>query len=290
MDDSIQAHEISIRLGLGTRDRDRDLNHGGRALPLRAALLARATWDEAIEFSRATGLSDPEMWTRGERLRALYHLGEWEDVEEEAVEVLRWVEPTAEGRSKCSRAWSSRMLHVHRGAVDARRRTMSPRCCPGRVKTAFRSSSFRAWRLRRSSPGSGGDEATSLAAVAELEADDSSDADVAVALPCVAGSDRGGLGKIELAQAFLDGTEQPAAWDRSARPAIAPTLAEARGNLGEAAALYREAAERFAEYGSVVERGYALLGLGRCGDAGALREGQAIFERLGAAPVLAIAA
>ncbi len=51
-----------------------------------------------------------------------------------------------------------------------------------------------------------------------------------------------------------------------------------------------DAAARWAEYGSVVEQAYALLGLGRCGDVNALREGQAIFERLGAAPVLAKAA
>ena len=52
----------------------------------------------------------------------------------------------------------------------------------------------------------------------------------------------------------------------------------------------REAAERWDEYGSIVERAYALLGLGRCGDAKALREGEAIFERLGASPVVAQAA
>ena len=51
--------------------------------------------------------------------------------------------------------------------------------------------------------------------------------------------------------------------------------------------LYREAAERWEAYGSVVERGYALLGLGRCGDAKALGEGQAIFAGLGASPVVA---
>jgi len=40
----------------------------------------------------------------------------------------------------------------------------------------------------------------------------------------------------------------------------------------------RRAAERWAEHGSVVERGYSLLGLGRCGDAKALIEGEAIFQ------------
>jgi hypothetical protein len=67
-------------------------------------------------------------------------------------------------------------------------------------------------------------------------------------------------------------------------------VAEARGDEDDAASLYREAAERWDAYGSVVERGYALLGLGRCGDAKALVEGQAVFAALGASPVVARAA
>ena len=42
------------------------------------------------------------------------------------------------------------------------------------------------------------------------------------------------------------------------------------GSSEEAAELYREAAERWRRFGSVVEQAYALLGLGRCGDAKAL--------------------
>jgi len=49
-------------------------------------------------------------------------------------------------------------------------------------------------------------------------------------------------GKIELAEMFLDGSENRAAWDGCARPAARATLAEARGAMSDAAALYREAA------------------------------------------------
>ena len=59
-------------------------------------------------------------------------------------------------------------------------------------------------------------------------------------------------------------------------------LAEARRARTRRHGLYAEAAERWETYGSLVERGYALLGLGRCGDAKALVEGQAIFARLAA--------
>ena len=67
-------------------------------------------------------------------------------------------------------------------------------------------------------------------------------------------------------------------------------LADAHGQTEEAAALYRAAAAGWDEWGSVPERAYALLGLGRCGDEAAAREATAIFERLGARPVLARAA
>ncbi|PWU24813.1 MAG: hypothetical protein C5B48_04490 [Candidatus Rokuibacteriota bacterium] len=41
-------------------------------------------------------------------------------------------------------------------------------------------------------------------------------------------------------------------------------LVEARGDHAEAAALYADAAERWRQFGNVPERGYALLGQGRC--------------------------
>jgi hypothetical protein len=97
-------------------------------------------------------------------------------------------------------------------------------------------------------------------------------------------------GELQLAEAFLEGTEDASAWNTCARLTALAMLAEARGNAVEASVLFREAAERWDEYGSIVERGYALLGVGRCGDAKALREGEAIFSKLGASPVVAQAA
>jgi hypothetical protein len=66
-------------------------------------------------------------------------------------------------------------------------------------------------------------------------------------------------------------------------------LAEARGDLVEAAAIYREAAADWDAFGSVFEQAYALHGLGRCGDEEAAREAAAIFQGLGAAPFSAVA-
>ena len=95
-----------------------------------------------------------------------------------------------------------------------------------------------------------------------------------------------GAGEVELAKRFLEGSENESAWERCARVGAQAMVAEAQGELQEAAALYREAAARWLEYGSVVEQAYSLLGLGRCADAAALRDGETIFARLGASPLV----
>lgn len=71
-------------------------------------------------------------------------------------------------------------------------------------------------------------------------------------------------------------------------------LAEAHGELERAAEQYEDAAERWSEFGFVVERGQALLGAGRCllglsraRDAAVkLEEAREIFARLRARPLV----
>jgi hypothetical protein len=97
-------------------------------------------------------------------------------------------------------------------------------------------------------------------------------------------------GAPELVEALLDGVVPAPGWNTGAIQSASAALAEARGHEREAAALYRDAADSWDAWGSVVERAYALLGHARCGDADAGREADEIFGRLGAVPVLARAA
>ena len=69
-------------------------------------------------------------------------------------------------------------------------------------------------------------------------------------------------------------------------------LAEARGELAAAGDLYAQAARGWKDYGAVLERAYALLGVARCregdgGADGALDEAQAAFAAIGATPLVA---
>jgi hypothetical protein len=99
-------------------------------------------------------------------------------------------------------------------------------------------------------------------------------------------------GELPLAQRLVDGAADvaDAPVSRHMTTAGRAILAEASGRTKEAAVLYAEAAVAWDEWGSVPERAYALLGLGRCGDEDAAREAAAIFERLGAVPFKALAA
>ena len=72
-------------------------------------------------------------------------------------------------------------------------------------------------------------------------------------------------------------------------------MAEADGRLEQALGLYAEAAEGWAGFGHVPERGQALLGVGRCllslgrptEAAAKLREAREVFQGLGARPLVA---
>ena len=98
-------------------------------------------------------------------------------------------------------------------------------------------------------------------------------------------------GHVALAKAFLERPiTETSAWDVCTCLAARALFAEHRDGHDEAAPVHREAAERWYEFGSVIEQAYALIGAGRCGDAKARREGEAIFARLGTSPVLAVAA
>ncbi|MEP7224410.1 MAG: adenylate/guanylate cyclase domain-containing protein, partial [Actinomycetota bacterium] len=290
VDDVREARDIGLRLGLGRTTAVAFNNLADATSHYESLPAGRAVWDEGIAFSRARGLVYAEMWNRGERLEALYHMGDWGELEREADDVSRWIEEHGGGQLEVFAHVYVASALAHGGTVAAAAthiEALLPRAresgdpqvlVPGLATAALVASAE-------------GDGRRALEYVSELD-------DVTRGTSLTWRSQ--GLtwpvriataaGELELAEAFLEGSEHESAWDGCARPTAQAMLAEARGQEGEAATLYAQAAERWGEYGSVVERGYALLGLGRCGDAKALRDGQAIFADLGASPVVSQAA
>jgi tetratricopeptide (TPR) repeat protein len=289
IDDMREARDLGLRLGLG-RDTAISMNNLGDAeswfLGLR---VARETWEQAMVFSQERGLIAAAMWQRGERLRCLYHAGEWDDALAEAAEVRAWDEAGGAGPLEVYARLPSAGIRLHRGDLDgaraevdalvlaARRSGDSQVVVPGLAMAALVESA------------SGG----TRRAIAYLEELDR----ITVPLPawrsfCRVEPVRVAVaaGRLDLAEGFLDDAEWMVGWDTCARHTARAMLCEARGDTDQAAVSYREAAGLWHEYGSLLEQGYALLGLGRCGDDEAAREAGGIFERLGARPVLARAA
>jgi tetratricopeptide (TPR) repeat protein len=289
LEDVRDARDISLRHGLARFASVATNNLADGLLWTVGVEPARETFDEAIAFSHERGLSQLEWWQRGERLRCLYHGGEWEETLEAAQEVLDWAEERGGGPLVVYARVPIASVLVHRGAIDrasdeverllpAAREGGDPQVVvPGHAVAALVASA--SGRIEEA-----------LAHVSELER---ATRDLAFwRSTCLAGPAQIALaaGERELAEGFLEGSDVRGAWSESARATALASLAAARGDTDEAVGLFREAAARWGEWGSVVERAYALLGMGRCGDAAARLEGEAVFERLGASPLVAEAA
>jgi hypothetical protein len=230
------------------------------------------------------------MWARTTRLWYLYELGEWDELLREADEVLRWDRERGGGTQiEVNALISSAPARAQRGNVDEARRDAAmfvPRArevadpqtlIPALVQAAF------AFAV-------GGELNEAVALAAEFGriphqglAEEGAPTMLRI---CVA------AGELSLAQSLVD--RATGAMDSPLSRHVTATgraiLAEVHGRTEEAAILYAEAAAGWDEWGSVPERAYALLGLGRCGDEDAAREAAAIFERLGAVPFKALAA
>jgi class 3 adenylate cyclase/tetratricopeptide (TPR) repeat protein len=91
-------------------------------------------------------------------------------------------------------------------------------------------------------------------------------------------------GATSLLESLIERSRPTEARRRCLYDAARAALAEIRGDLEAAAALYAAAAEGWKAYGSVPEQAQALLGLGRCsGSEAALQAAAALFASLGAA-------
>ena len=98
-------------------------------------------------------------------------------------------------------------------------------------------------------------------------------------------------GELELAESLLEGVRPVPIGHEHVMVACRAILAEARGEIEEAEGIYAEAADRWASFPSVPERGFALLGRGRCllelgriEAVASLRDAREIFVDLGARP------
>ena len=291
IDDMREALDLGLRLGLGFETAAAYNNLGEVVGAYGSVREGLALTDASREFARRRGMTHHEMWTRGARLWSLYDLGEWDEVLAEAAEVLRWDREQGGTQIEVTVLLVTAPLRAQRGDIDAALAEVAlvlPRAReiadPQAIAPALAYAAFvnaLSGRL---------DEALRL-----TEEFESVSRTARWRLPylstlvrvCAHASDA-----LELGEKLLDGPPPPASSPCRAGAILTTraVLAAMRGHTEEAATLFRQAADGWEQSGSVVERGYALLDLGLCGDLEAAREADAIFAGLRARPFVALAA
>jgi class 3 adenylate cyclase/tetratricopeptide (TPR) repeat protein len=291
LDDMRAALDLSLRLGLGIETGTAYLNLGEMIAPFEPLSTSRKLIEASLAFARRRGLVHHEMWSRAARTLLLYELGEWDELIRERDELLIWDRSQGRTQIEVMVLTAAAPVLAQRGAVDEAERCASiflPRARdigdPQALGPALHVGAFVHALCGKL------EEATALVEdferITRKQPNWRADGLRDCLRVCVAG------GQLELARTLLDGAEGaiPNLATRATLTTASAMLAEARGRGHDAASLYREAVTGWAEWGSVVERAYALLGLGRCGDGAAEREAAAIFEQLRAVPFTALAA
>ena len=290
LDDLRHALERSLGLGLGIETGTAYLNYAEGLSPAAPMSESFALLEASEEFARRRGLEHHVMWTRGAKLWHFYETGRWDELLSEAEEVMRWDAEQGGTQIEVNVNGARAPVLVHRGALDDARRCIDvvlPRAREIEDMQALAPAleiSALVWLAN-------GDREAASTLIAEYEDLTRGKSKwrtwglpnaVRVSL---------GAGRLDLASLLVEGSTGPTMnlQERASSSSGRAMVAEARGEIESAKELYREALALWREWGSVVETGYTLLGLGRCGDDRATREGMAIFEQLRAAPLTVIA-
>jgi class 3 adenylate cyclase/tetratricopeptide (TPR) repeat protein len=267
VDAAVADHHESIRLGqelgLGLETCLAYQNFADLTWWIEGAQPALELYDTAISLSEQRGLVENKMYASAERLWILFDLGRWDELLEEADELIRW-EQDATGAvgtvSAVALPFKANVL-VRRGNVEAARM----------LTGAYLD------RLREIGDPQNLVPALGIAAVVALAAGDPEGALSLVANIqgvddnrdwrhyCLPDATRvcAAAGELDLARALRRSSYQAALRNEINRTAADAILAEASGAPHDAARLYADAAVRWDQFGNVPEHAHALLGAGR---------------------------
>jgi predicted ATPase/class 3 adenylate cyclase len=244
-----------------------------------------------IDFGERRGIVGLAMWIKGQTLWALFDLGRWDELLQIADELISW--ERTHGRSYfgvMALSYKAQVL-VRRGAVDEAA-SLAEEVLP-RARSIDDSQvlapALTVAALIEQARGHVSAALTLVAELAETTRDPFRANQVADAVRiCWA------AGRLPLARELLN--EHPVAMTRHRYVLLTAeaVVSEAEGHLEQAVQQYANAADRWADYGFVLERAQALLGLGRClvalsrrGDAvDALQQARELFIGLGAGPLV----
>jgi tetratricopeptide (TPR) repeat protein len=284
-----EALRLSLELGLQETPRAY-VNLAGLVSEQDGPAAGLKTYREGIEFGARRGELGLSAWAKGETVWPLFDLGEWDELLQVSSEVI---EGSREALIAALVAPYRAMVLVRRGRVDeaadlisefmplARKATGPQVLVPSLVVSALMANAH------------GQREAALDAALEALSLVDRPghrwwlSQEIVEVLLSVEDAER--------ARNVLQWPEEGTTRNRLARLSVQSMVAEADGRLDQSVALYREAAEKWKEFGFVLARGQALFGAGRSriglsrpAEAMAdLRGAREVFAKLQAAPLLA---
>jgi class 3 adenylate cyclase/tetratricopeptide (TPR) repeat protein len=294
MADLQAAIEIGLKIGDATWTAVAYNNYAGMRWTFEGPTQALETYAEGMDFAARRGVEGSRIWQRSESVLCLYDLGRWDDVVAVAAEI------EAEGRA---RSWTQPvsmtqppLVHVlaHRGLVadaarvvtdglPAARQVGDPQLMIPMLQA------LALVELRRN------DSAAVVAALREIDEITTRTTGLVGSIVTDVLRLAVAAGDMDLARRLLEAN--PGLPGRSECIVVAGqgVLAEAEGRLDDALARFRDAAERWAAYGNVIERGHAVMAVGRClvslgrvGEAvDPLREARDVFAAPGATALVA---
>jgi class 3 adenylate cyclase/tetratricopeptide (TPR) repeat protein len=294
LDDLRQAMELAHQIGAGN---DAAVLYISLAEPLWVAdgpATALETCQTGIDFSERRGLTRTAMWIRSASFGPLADLGRWDEVLTLADEVIAQELAHGGGYQSVGAATHKAQILLWRGEIAAQplvRELLSqardiddlqiliPALAAAAAVEAAGNPPLAAHlveELSRVAQARGGGQWYLGLYIAEL------------VRTCVAADQHA------LAERLIDHAPTRTARHQHARLTAQAVLTETRGDLHEAARLYEQVAERWTQYGHVLERGQGLLGAGRClvrlnrpQAARTLQDARTSFAALGARPLLA---
>jgi tetratricopeptide (TPR) repeat protein len=221
------------------------------------------TFREGMAFAARRGLDGPRIWSAGESTWCLYDLGRWDEVLAVADEVLA----EAEARDWSQVAGFSEPQRVkvllNRGALDRALAASERNLLAGRA-VGDPQIMVPALEVQALVDVVGGNGKAAVDALLEIEQMASETTDLIVSfaeqLPRIACQ----AGDVDLARRLVD--RNPALAGRPENIVITgrALIAEAEDRHDTALLAYREATERWVEYGSIPEQGQSLVDQGRC--------------------------
>ncbi|MFB3737373.1 MAG: AAA family ATPase [Candidatus Velamenicoccus archaeovorus] len=292
------ALRLGLELGLGE---ETTITYGNLAVSLwihDGPAIAAQVWSAAVEYSELRGFVTEAMWSKAGQLEVLYDLGKWDQLLGIAAEMDGFDRAGGGGQIGTFAEFYRAMVSIRRGEI-ARAVADEEEFLP-KVRTAERPEFLApALTVGATIERVRGHHRTAVELIEEFRR--ATEAAPNYRLHYLPDALRvleacGELASPEgraRAESLLPAEELTAARLEHCRVNAEAILAEARGELQRAAELYADAASRWQTYGSVPERGQALLALGRCltalhdpGAAERLREAREVFASLEAGLLL----